>query len=344
MEIVNILLELGADVNAKADRGHAALHGAAQVGDVAIISRLLEKGADKNCQNAVGETPLMTATARGRTDAAEELLKNGADPNILTTYHATALHWASWGYWDSTIHVLLRYGADPLTVDSFGRSCMYWARFYGPAIEVMTKWLGSQALIDDGPPEKHLSSTIAIHSEFLINSKSADTYFFSMLGHCLNFLGKTEDALVAFEQFTHESQRSGGSRDYVVHDIRCSSCSTEGIEGIRYVCKTCADTDLCSKCMEKYKEGTTIRGCAGHEFFEVPRLEWLDFAPGTLNAEGETRATWLERIYETYKDVGLDGEAGPTDSGPELGGAVVGDEEAVQAVKEETKDESREQQ
>jgi len=54
--------------------------------------------------------------------------------------------------------------------------------------------------------------------------------------------------------------------------------------------------------MDKYNEGVTVRGCIGHEFLEVPRPRWNDFAPEAVNKNGETIHQWTERIYFKYRD------------------------------------------
>jgi ankyrin len=58
LEVLKILLEKGADVNAFNTDGMTALHGAAQRGSIPIIEFLLRQGAKLNVQNKRGRTPL----------------------------------------------------------------------------------------------------------------------------------------------------------------------------------------------------------------------------------------------------------------------------------------------
>jgi hypothetical protein len=74
------------------------------------------------------------------------------------------------------------------------------------------------------------------------------------------------------------------------------------MDGKRFVCKSCAAMDLCNNCMAKYKQGASVRGCVGHEFLEIPRPEWKNFAPEAVNKDGETAQNWIERLYTIYED------------------------------------------
>lgn len=82
MEIFNILIDHGADVNAPAafDGGATALQIAAMHGYIGIAQRLLDLGADVNQEpaNLNGRTALMAAAEHGRIDMLHMLLTRGA--------------------------------------------------------------------------------------------------------------------------------------------------------------------------------------------------------------------------------------------------------------------------
>ncbi len=61
---IDMLVALGADVNAKNDAGVTAMHDAAFRGDTDIIRHLLSKGADLHAKDRQGRAPLDTAKAR----------------------------------------------------------------------------------------------------------------------------------------------------------------------------------------------------------------------------------------------------------------------------------------
>ena len=72
-EIVRMLAESDAPVNAKQHGGWTALHAAADYGDEEMIKILLEHGADPLTQNDDGKTPAQIAQLKGR-DKALQLL------------------------------------------------------------------------------------------------------------------------------------------------------------------------------------------------------------------------------------------------------------------------------
>jgi ankyrin repeat protein len=70
-ELVRLLVENGAPVNARQQGGWVALHEAASNGDEEMVKVLLQGGADPQLQNDEGKTPVDMARAKGR----EEILK-----------------------------------------------------------------------------------------------------------------------------------------------------------------------------------------------------------------------------------------------------------------------------
>jgi ankyrin repeat protein len=87
--IVNLLIERGADVNAK-DKGRrwTALHFAAQARRDDIVKTLLENGATVDPVDTIGNTPLWVAvmnTSTSNLDVVRRLVESGAEPNRKNT-------------------------------------------------------------------------------------------------------------------------------------------------------------------------------------------------------------------------------------------------------------------
>lgn len=78
--VARFLIERGADVNASADNAQrvAPLHAAAAVCDRESLQLLLERGADPNAKQQMDYTPLHGAASRGDIEAAKLLLAHGA--------------------------------------------------------------------------------------------------------------------------------------------------------------------------------------------------------------------------------------------------------------------------
>lgn len=82
-----VLLEAGADVNAKTAHGESALLWAARTGDRGIttasrlnaVEQLISRGADVNAADEEGETPLLGAVWMGHAEIVAALLSAGAD-------------------------------------------------------------------------------------------------------------------------------------------------------------------------------------------------------------------------------------------------------------------------
>lgn len=72
-ENVKALLDKGADVNAKDDKGNPALICAAKKGDADTVKALLEKGADVNAKDNKGSTALKVAKLNGDAETIQLL-------------------------------------------------------------------------------------------------------------------------------------------------------------------------------------------------------------------------------------------------------------------------------
>ena len=91
-EIVSMLLEKGADVNARDEQfGWTAFMWACQKRYTEIVSMLLDKGSDVNAKDNEDRTALMLASDYGDTEIVAMLLEKGADVNAKTKQDWTAL-------------------------------------------------------------------------------------------------------------------------------------------------------------------------------------------------------------------------------------------------------------
>ncbi|KAL8592133.1 Poly [ADP-ribose] polymerase tankyrase-2 [Nucella lapillus] len=90
-DVVEHLLENGANVHARDDGGLIPLHNACSFGHAEVVQLLLRHGADPNARDNWNYTPLHEAAIKGKIDVCIVLLQQGGDPNIRNTDGKTAL-------------------------------------------------------------------------------------------------------------------------------------------------------------------------------------------------------------------------------------------------------------
>lgn len=90
-EIVELLLDAGADANAVDQSGRTALMEASAGGDAEVVGLLLGAGADANAADQTGCTTLMVASAGGTAKIVELLLDAGADASAIDQEGRTPL-------------------------------------------------------------------------------------------------------------------------------------------------------------------------------------------------------------------------------------------------------------
>jgi len=106
------LLDSGVDVNLKRPGDQStALIIAAGKGRLEVVNLLLTRGADVNLSNRNGWTPLMAAVSSGNRVIASHLLEKGADPNSKHTYGWTPLKLASQKGKEDMVKLLKNFGA-----------------------------------------------------------------------------------------------------------------------------------------------------------------------------------------------------------------------------------------
>ena len=112
-EIVEVLLEQGADPKIMRDDKVNSLLLACQNGHLKIVELLTSKDVDLNVRFEDGRTPLMFATQREHAGIVEHLLKRHAHSNIIDKHGATALTIACRYGYTEVASLLLNNGADP---------------------------------------------------------------------------------------------------------------------------------------------------------------------------------------------------------------------------------------
>jgi ankyrin repeat protein len=124
LELVRVLLDYKADVNAQGPDGWTPIHYVSQgprlLPDVAQL--LLEHGADIHARTDGGSTPLHVAAECGRAEVIRVLLEHGADVGVKDNGGRTPLYVAESLRRSEVIRVLLEHGADVAAEDNEGRT------------------------------------------------------------------------------------------------------------------------------------------------------------------------------------------------------------------------------
>ena len=115
IEIVENLLETGRGQSVKGWRGRnygTPLHAASARGHSEIVHILVDRGADVNAQGGILGNALQIASARGNSRIVQTLLDGGADVNAQGGLHGSALRAASRKGHEAVVHMLIARGAN----------------------------------------------------------------------------------------------------------------------------------------------------------------------------------------------------------------------------------------
>ncbi|KAF3191573.1 hypothetical protein TWF106_004296 [Orbilia oligospora] len=130
-DIVNELLNQGANVLAVEEGNTTALHLAALGGHEKVVELLLGNGADPFATAKDGRTILHRAVESGNDKVVRLILSQKPDIEAKDCYGRTPLHWAARVGNKELVTTLLEHGADPAAEDSHGRTPLQQAVYGG---------------------------------------------------------------------------------------------------------------------------------------------------------------------------------------------------------------------
>ncbi|EMY33110.1 hypothetical protein D477_016605 [Arthrobacter crystallopoietes BAB-32] len=128
---IRVLLQRGADLEARNDDGRTPLVTATKANNVQAARTLIEAGADVNAKDDIEDSAYLYAGAEGFNEILELTLDHGADLASTNRFGGTALIPACEHAHVETVRILLAAGVDVDHVNTPGWTCLLEAVVFG---------------------------------------------------------------------------------------------------------------------------------------------------------------------------------------------------------------------
>ena len=125
--VITAVLDAGADVYDRNNRGDNAVHYAAWENADKSVYELAAHGVGLDARNDKGKTPMHEAANFGAVDVIDELAIGGADINARDADAATPMHWAVFEAQPEAMVALFKRGADIEARSVDGYTPLHWA-------------------------------------------------------------------------------------------------------------------------------------------------------------------------------------------------------------------------
>ena len=141
IDIVQFLIDRGANMSVTGIRGWLPLHQATTEGELAVVQLFIDRGANLSSANECGWTPLHLASVGGHQAVARLLIAAGANPSTADNYGMTPLHYACREGHQAVALLLIDGGATITQPDDDGRTPLHYSASRG-SVEICLMLLG----------------------------------------------------------------------------------------------------------------------------------------------------------------------------------------------------------
>ncbi|KAL4882986.1 ankyrin repeat-containing domain protein [Aspergillus karnatakaensis] len=305
-ELVQLLLDTGADTSSTDFvLGQTPLHVAVTFEHVKVVEKLLNAGAPLDIPDWTYRSPIHQAVKAKNIQILRLLVNefsrrstinrstlqgfgrehSGEDPftRWLPQYHAdgtvsyfnagSALHDAAIHGIDDAILLLLSHQPDIYSLDLYGRTALDYIPDTNPALRngMLDHWK-QHPKPNRTEQQRTLHRTVKVLFNNLSLSPShqsspeTDIHLYA-LGKSLLYLDNEQAAKTVFT-LQGDPKDCENARYSTVNCRRCRKNPT--VSGGRWVCKTCPDVDLCSRCARAYADYLIASpSCVAHQFLEI---------------------------------------------------------------------------
>jgi serine/threonine-protein phosphatase 6 regulatory ankyrin repeat subunit B len=268
LEVAKLLIERGSDISVADANEATPLFAAVDDGHVEVARYLLEKGASMSQRNISQETVLHRAANYGHVEVIELLASKGCDINALDECNRVPLHLAIQFLQIEATAVILSRGSSTSTYDIFGRTPLDWLCLHNrePFYDRFSP-LRIAAAYPTPYIEQRRRVVNSVHriAHKMEQGDCSDRFPLNLLSGCLSRLNDHQLATLCLVAEADYDPKKGKWQ----FPGACDLCDGD-IYTVRYRCKNCVETDLCSECMPKHQAGSGIRWCTKeHEYLEA---------------------------------------------------------------------------
>ena len=164
-QLVQVLVELGVNINLKFEDGLSALWIAVFNNNADMLKVLVSAGANLNIRDNTGKTVLMWCVENDRRELAQILIDGGANVNLMDKYNRTALVLAVLADKPRMVHLLVNNKAKIDLMDKDGNAPILIAASRGN-ISMVELFLEKGAFINAQDANGNTSLKIALHKNF----------------------------------------------------------------------------------------------------------------------------------------------------------------------------------